>query len=115
MKISIYIPVKCAVEFCKIVYPHMEEGMLYKEDKILIKCLILEGKLYWLLLIAKREAGALIFIMLIPAHPASLRGGIYFYLLLRFLVKEAGNFDTGLTEAQGNLRPPTNKNFSLSC
>lgn len=29
----IYIPVKSAVEFCKIVYPHMEEGMLYKVDK----------------------------------------------------------------------------------
>lgn len=29
----IYIPVKSAVEFCKIVYPHMEEGMLYKVDQ----------------------------------------------------------------------------------
>ena len=29
----IYIPVKSAKEFCKIVYPHMEEGMLYKVDK----------------------------------------------------------------------------------
>ena len=29
----IYIPVKSAKEFCKIVYPHIEEGMLYKVDK----------------------------------------------------------------------------------
>lgn len=29
----IYIPVKSAVEFCKRIYPHMEEGMLYKVDK----------------------------------------------------------------------------------
>ena len=29
----IYIPVKSAKEFCKIVYPHMEEGMLFKTNK----------------------------------------------------------------------------------
>ena len=29
----IYIPVKSAKEFCKIVYPHMEEGMISKVDK----------------------------------------------------------------------------------
>jgi len=29
----IYIPVKSAKEFCKIVYPYIEEGMLYKVDK----------------------------------------------------------------------------------
>lgn len=40
----IYIPVKSAVEFCKIVYPHMEEGMLYKVDKN-IKKPILSSKL----------------------------------------------------------------------
>lgn len=29
----IYIPVKSAKEFCKIVYPHIEEGMQYKVDQ----------------------------------------------------------------------------------